>query len=386
MSVSFRNGRWAVRFRPEGRNGPARWITLDESVTTREQAKEWEALHNPKAVEEGAGVGDPTTLRGLFPSYLTTYVALYQKKRTYDDVASVYTNHISRILGDFRVDEISERHVQVYMSTRKNESSERKGRPVGHRTINKEVSYLSGFLTWCRKKGGIPLPRLIVERLSYVRPLPLVLTLEEIARFLLAAEPFFRAMFGIWYGLGIRADEARHLAWEDVDLMGKVAIIRQTKTGNPRLVPIPRWLIEALRAIRPAKPKGLILVNKSKKTPFVDPRAAIERARKAASIHKKITPHLLRHTFATHMLDLDVNLRKIQALLGHAKLSTTEWYTHVSTKHLVDAQDAMEDALTPYLQGCTPPPPIAEADDTDQAHTKPPQSNPPNDSPGTSNP
>ncbi len=83
---------------------------------------------------------------------------------------------------------------------------------------------------------------------------------------------------------------------------------------------------------------GYIFVSKRNGQPIRDIRKAIARAKRKAGITKKIYPHLLRHSFATHLLGKNVNLRTIQQFLGHSQVGTTEWYTHVTQGHLQDAQ------------------------------------------------
>jgi integrase/recombinase XerD len=382
LSVQQRGDKWTIRVRPDGRSGPQKRITLPEWIRTREDAEEWERHYRPAPATPSLGAS--LTVKTLYPRYLEDDVRLYQAAGTHTDMSSVFDNHIDRILGALGVDEITDGMIVIYIKTRKGETSARKKRPVSNRTVNKELSYLAAFLTWCRDKGHMsPADSLRIRYLPCVRPTPMVLTFEEAADFLVAAEPFYRALFGCMYGLGVRSNEGRSLSWEDIDLSKRYAIITNTKTGNPRIIPIPIWLAAFLLEIKPPEGKGQVFLRpftgkRAKREgrpnsgkPVRDVRKAIERARQGAQILKKITPHLLRHTFATHAVDLDVNLFKIRDILGHAKISTTEWYTHVAAEFLRGAQNTMDDHFSRVLKGRAPRDPVKTAIEKESGHTLP---------------
>ena len=119
--------------------------------------------------------------------------------------------------------------------------------------------------------------------------------------------------------------------------------IRQ-KGGTWKLLPINDQVVEAVKAViklrKPKPGKALFSVRKSG-APIQNIRKALERFCKAAKVTKKVNPHLFRHSIATHLMGADVNLRTIQQYLGHAQISTTEFYTHVAMGHLRQAQKSI---------------------------------------------
>lgn len=146
-----------------------------------------------------------------------------------------------------------------------------------------------------------------------------------------------RALLELLYGGGLRAAEALGLAWRDVDLgAGFVTVLG--KGAKERQVPVGREAVAALRAWRAASP------DPGPESPvFVTPRgrlSARQLANDVAAVARlarpkgALTPHVLRHSFATHLLDRGADLRSVQELLGHARLTTTEIYTRVTTKRL----------------------------------------------------
>jgi integrase len=338
-------------------------------ITTKEDAEEFARTVVPGAAPSGA-MAD-LTVGELYPRYLEDHVRLYTTPGTYDSMSGVFNHHIKRIFGKINVGDLTDGMIMLYIKTRKGEKCIHRDRMISNRTINKELSYLSSFLTWLIEKGHVTHEKPHIRSLPAIRPKPLVLTFEEVARLILAADPHNAAHFGTLYGLGLRMNEARQLTWEDLDLKNRYAIIRITKTGDPRIVPLPEWLIKLYEAIRPKRAQGHIFIGPRLKRPIDDIRDALEAARIKAGITKKITPHLLRHTFATHMVGLNVNLFKIRDLLGHASIKTTEFYTHIAVEHLRDAQDAMNAQFSPILKSEAPHPPIKSGGHKHARHTNP---------------
>ena len=180
------------------------------------------------------------------------------------------------------------------------------------------------------------------------RPLPIVLSVEEVAE-LMAAVPGpglkYRAALGISYGAGLRASEVCHLKVSDIDSNRMLIHVEEGKGGKDRKAMLSPGLLELLRDYwREARPQGWLFPGKPKINP-ISPRQlnrAFTSAKHMAGIAKPATLHTLRHSFATHLLEANTDVRVIQVLLGHAKLSTTARYTHVATRTIRDTVSPFE--------------------------------------------
>jgi integrase/recombinase XerD len=157
--------------------------------------------------------------------------------------------------------------------------------------------------------------------------------------------PKYRAVLITCYAAGLRIREACRLRVEDVDSQRMVLRIRDGKGGKERLTLLaPRLLALLRRYWLIDKPRGWLFPGKRPDT-HVSPdavRQVFRQARDAAGIAKACTPHTLRHSFATHLLDAGTDLVLIQTLLGHESIRTTSRYTHVSTERLQRAESPLE--------------------------------------------
>src|SRR6266496_3720073 len=174
------------------------------------------------------------------------------------------------------------------------------------------------------------------------RRLPTVLSREEVARLINAASTLFRrTLLMTLYGTGMRRSELAHLKVGDIDSQRMIIRVVAGKRGKDRDLPLSPALLETLREYwRWRKPKLYLFPTRtlgrrldqpiSDKTVWI---ASSEAARRAG-IRKHVTPHTLRHSWATHLLEAGTDLRTIQVLLGHGDLETTAKYLHLSAKHL----------------------------------------------------
>ena len=150
-----------------------------------------------------------------------------------------------------------------------------------------------------------------------------------------------RAILELLYGTGIRCAELVGLDVGDVDLEGRILRVLG-KGSKERLVPFGRPAAEALRtylAVRgEARPRLSALFVNARGGRLTDRwvRQIVSRRVKQVAIERHLSPHSLRHSFATHLLERGADLRAIQELLGHASLSTTQRYTHVNARHILD--------------------------------------------------
>ena len=152
-----------------------------------------------------------------------------------------------------------------------------------------------------------------------------------------------RAMLELLYSSGLRVSELCGTRWRDLDI--DQGLLRVTGKGNKtRIVPVGRMALDALaalRALRPADADEPILRGRGNHplTPGAV-RAAIKRRARSQGVWRRVYPHLMRHSCASHMLESSGNLRAVQELLGHADISTTQIYTHLDFQYLAKVYDA----------------------------------------------
>lgn len=191
------------------------------------------------------------------------------------------------------------------------------------------------------------------------RKLPSTLSEKEVLALLKAvANLKYRTIIMTIYSAGLRLQEAIQIEPADIDSAGMRIRIRTGKGSKERYVMLSSTLLEALREYyRRYRPGKWLFFGKTRLEP-IHPRnvqRAIENAGHKASIRKRVTPHVLRHSFATHLLDRGTNLRYIQELLGHSSIKTTMIYTHVSRRKLTEVVSPLD-----WL-GLPPPEPTAKS-------------------------
>ena len=167
--------------------------------------------------------------------------------------------------------------------------------------------------------------------------LPLILSKGEVERILSAPRrPKTRAILMTLYATGLRRSEVAHLRVSDID-SARMTIFVQGKGKKDRVVMLSPILLDTLRQYwRLAKPKYWLFPGRTPDQPISenDVFAVFHNAVRRAGITKHVSPHSLRHSFATHLLEAGVDLRTIQLLLGHRSLKTTARYLHVSQYHV----------------------------------------------------
>jgi integrase/recombinase XerD len=232
------------------------------------------------------------------------------------------------------------------------ERLERSGQ--GAATRARALSALSGLLAYLRSTGALDSdPLADVERPRRGRRVPRVLGLEEVTRLIEAPDDSAvgirdRTMLEVLYAAGLRVSELTGLVLGDVELEARVCRVLG-KGRKQRLAPLgdsaARWIERYLSEVRPLWTHDLRVqqVFLSRRGGSLSRQAVWYRIRHwagVAGIEREITPHVLRHSFATHLLDGGADLRAVQEMLGHADIGTTEIYTHVSRERLHDLVDA----------------------------------------------
>ncbi len=221
---------------------------------------------------------------------------------------------------------------------------------LSSRSVARHVSAVRGFFGFLMEDEFLQLdPSETLKAPSWGTKLPVTVSLDEVEALLEAPDPELprgcrdRAMLEILYATGIRVSELCSLELGDLRENAQFLLV-EGKGGRQRLVPMGSKAMEALGSyLRDARP---VLPGAAGRALFPGPSGRplrrqtlwkiIRAHARAAGIRKPLSPHKLRHSFATHLLERGADLRAVQALLGHADISTTQIYTHVTRERLLD--------------------------------------------------
>lgn len=251
--------------------------------------------------------------------------------------------------GATRLDRVEPLTIRAFMA-----SLRRRGRSAV--TVARKVASLRSFFQFCCRRGRLGWnPAALVATPKIPKPLPRHLTVDQAFQLLATPQgggPLVlrdRAILELFYTSGIRLGELCGLTVDDVDLDQRLVKV-MGKGNNERIVPVGRPAAEALSAYLAARDtlkrgkssmyRGPLFLNH--RGGCLTPRGVeriLEKYLRKSGMGKAITPHGLRHSFATHLLQAGADLRVIQELLGHARLSTTQRYTHVNLDQLMAVYD-----------------------------------------------
>jgi integrase/recombinase XerC len=250
------------------------------------------------------------------------------------------TTAVDEHTGLIDPDRIQADHVRNYLAELLSGGSSRA-------TVQRRLFAIKAYFRWRELASGKRNPVYTMRAPKAEKRLPQVLNERDTSALVEADDSINaracrrdRAILEVLYSAGLRVSELTGLDWRDIDEELGLVMIRSGKGGKDRLVPIGEPALDALRAWRAATP-GTISADRPVITNLrgsrLTPRAVqniVARRLVQAGINMPITPHGLRHSFATHMLNAGADLRSIQEMLGHSSLTTTQRYTHVSVHHL----------------------------------------------------
>ena len=260
-----------------------------------------------------------------------------------------------RMLTDLRIRNYAERTQEIYIArvTEMARHLERSPEVLGSEEIRDYLRYLKeerdvSRSAFAQVVGALRfLYRVTLDRpelmphIPYPRSKrrhPVVLSPEEVVRLLKAIRNLkHRTVALVLYGAGLRISEALALELRDIDSDRMVITVRHGKGDADRQVTLSRVLLEALRVYwRSYQPPTWLFPGKTLEQPLGPStiQRALKAARVRAGIAKPASPHTLRHSYATHLMEAGTDLRVIQTLLGHRSLKTTQIYTHVATERL----------------------------------------------------
>ena len=222
---------------------------------------------------------------------------------------------------------------------------------LSSKSLQRELSAIRSFYLFLMKTGQVDNnPAQHVKAPKQARKLPKTLDVDQVSALLDAGANSFLeirdvAMFELLYSSGLRLSELSSLNLTDIDLYDKQLSVINGKGGKSRLLPIGTKAIEALQQwlkVRPPLNENDNAVFTSVKGKRIGNRSIQLRLQQwclKKGIPESVHPHMLRHSFATHLLETSQDLRAVQELLGHENISTTQIYTHLDFQHLAEVYD-----------------------------------------------
>jgi integrase/recombinase XerC len=220
-------------------------------------------------------------------------------------------------------------------------------RGASRATVQRRLFAIKAFFRWRETTAGKPSPVRAMRSPKLEKRLPQVLDeggvntlLEADAGATTPAAIRDRAIFEVLYSCGLRVGELTGLCWRDIDEELGIVMVRSGKGNKDRLVPIGEPALDALRAWRSLTPAGAapgapVITNlRGGRLTARSVQNILARRIMRSDLDSNLTPHGIRHCFATHLLNAGADLRSIQEMLGHSSLQTTQRYTHVSVRHL----------------------------------------------------
>jgi len=251
-------------------------------------------------------------------------------------------------LGEQRLEQADKHFLRKYLAALKEKA-------LSKRTVARRVACLRSFFRFLKREGLVDAnPMALMQNLKLEKKLPLVLDETEVGLLLEAPEDDLtgrrdKALLETLYSTGMRVSELVKLDLGRVDFIGGVCRV-MGKGGKERLCPIGDKALRSIRGYLELRDKarqlstGAVFLNHSpndRGSRLTDRsvRRILEKYIALTCRKQNISPHTLRHSFATHLLNRGADLRSVQELLGHENLSTTQIYTHVSTQRLKEAYD-----------------------------------------------
>jgi integrase/recombinase XerC len=229
-------------------------------------------------------------------------------------------------------------------------SRHRKG--LSSKSLQRELSAIRSFYNYLLKQGHVSVnPAQHIQAPKQARKLPKMLDVDQLSGLLEAGansllEIRDLAMFELFYSSGLRLSELSALDLTDLDLPDSTLTVRIGKGGKSRILPIGSKAVTAIknwlpqRAVKtPATEPALFVSTRGTRLGQRSIELRLEQWCKKKGIAEHIHPHMLRHSFASHLLESSQDLRAVQELLGHSNISTTQIYTHLDFQHLAEIYD-----------------------------------------------
>lgn len=247
-----------------------------------------------------------------------------------------------------RIEQITKTHALNYLAKMKRDG-------LSVRSVRRKLSAIKSFHRYAVAEGLVGANVIdAIRQPKAVRTLPVVMNRVETERLIAAARgdesPLALrnlALVELAYGSGLRVSELLNLRIADLHLpnavvhvLGKGGKERVVPLGEPAVLALRHYLVDSRPLIHPAAKEGVFVNKNGTKLSRVGFYKIVKKLAAAAGIEKPVSPHTLRHSFATDMLENGADLRAVQELLGHEDVLTTEIYTHVSQNRLREAYEA----------------------------------------------
>lgn len=270
------------------------------------------------------------------------YLERLQQERYSENTIKIYTHYFKDFVAEFsdrELPKITKEEINVYILRLIQE---------GDISPSQQNQRISSIKFYCEKVLGRKSEYYDIGRPRKERKLPDVLSKEEIAAMIKTTEnKKHKCLIAVIYSCGLRRSEAVNLKTEEIDLKRMQVKIRGAKGKKDRYVPLAKKTLVYLNEYyQNDEPKIFVFeVKPGKKYSATSVYNVIKKTAKDAGIRKRVYPHILRHSFATHNLEQGMDLRFIQELLGHESSKTTEIYTHVSQKDLQKFKNPFDDTF-----------------------------------------
>ncbi|WGK64956.1 tyrosine-type recombinase/integrase [Croceiramulus getboli] len=259
----------------------------------------------------------------------------------------VYHGFLSSFLDwlkDVPLDQIDDTHVRKFIEA----YLVPRGYSVStHRQFISAIKHFAFFYPDCLVDPGN------LQRPKASKYLPTVLSEQEVIRLLQVTRNLkHRMAIAMLYSAGLRISELLQMELSNLDLDRRQVIIKQAKGRKDRVVVLAASVLPLLKNyLRSYQPRHYLIENPNG-GPYNDGsvRQFLKQQVKRAGITKKVTPHTLRHSYATHLIEQGVGLRHVQELLGHAKPETTMIYTHIARKDLLAIKSPLDRAVEAYIE------------------------------------
>lgn len=288
--------------------------------------------------------------------YIENFTAYIKYARNYsDETIKAYTTDLTQF-EDFILQwtddmtAVTKYHIREFLSKLASDG-------LSKRSISRKIATLKSFYKYLSREGIVKVnPMTMIKTPKFEQSLPSFIPEGRMNGLFdyFPAEGFSgtrdRLIFELLYATGMRSNELVSLDIEDLDRNNLTVRIRHAKGGNERMVPFNESALNALNNYLPYRENfdtkdALLLSVRGKRLTNRDLRRLVKKhLTKYAMLHD-LSPHALRHTFATHMLDHGADIRAVQELLGHKSIATTQVYTHTTIEKLKEVYDKAHEGL-----------------------------------------